>query len=196
VVESGRLGFLARIRASFISARGTTQSSGCFTRHGGEDHRPASLARFFLLFLCLGLVPVYCHAQTIVPQPATPKANPPVGRQPTVSFEDASFVLKEEHSAGRITVWVRIDNLPQNSPLTRTPPDIQDHSAQAGDITVLFSKVALGEETNDSVEWQFEAIVSGLPLNSSVKRKAKISVGTVVNTLVDYTVTNIGHPAP
>jgi hypothetical protein len=150
------------------------------------------LSHIWLILVLLISVFGQSQVQSSPTNPPAPAPKPArADHIPSVSFEDPAFILEEQHTAGKVTVWVRIDNLPQNSPLAGMEPAIMDHSSQSG-ASVTFTKVAKGNATADSEEWQFEAIVSGLPLNSSVKRKANISLGNSINATVDYTLSNIG----
>jgi hypothetical protein len=111
----------------------------------------------------------------------------------TASFEDPNLVLQEGQTNGSVRFWVKFDHLPSNSPLASLKPDLKDRSAEGGDLRVTFVPIEKGASTADSMEWKFEAAVAGLPLKSSVKRKAAILLGDSVNILVEYALTNLGQ---
>jgi hypothetical protein len=111
----------------------------------------------------------------------------------TASFEDPNLVLQEGQTNGSVRFWVRIDHLPPNSPLASLMPSLKDRSAEGGDLRVTFTPIEKGASTADSMEWKFEAAVAGLPLKSSVKRKAAILLGDAVNIPVEYALTNLGQ---
>jgi hypothetical protein len=172
------------VRVCFI------QSSHCAPRANQRGDRFPWFRLSLTLLLVISLIGL-CQAQSTAPNPSAPVGKPQTANHPpSASFEDPNLMLEDSHTAGKIPAWVRIDNLPENLARAGTVPKVEDKSSQVG-TSVTFTNGTKGNATADSVEWQFDAIVSGLPLNSSVKRKAGILLGDSINATVDYTLTNI-----
>src|SRR5258708_31707349 len=132
-----------------------------------KKSHPTSRAHYLFLSILLLLISGQCIAILVPPSPPAPGQAPPAGNHvssPTISLEDTVLVLKEQHSEGKVTLWLRVDNLPPNSPLMRMSPEINDHSAQANDVIVTLNRIVTGKTTYDYDEWQFEPVISSLPI--------------------------------